>query len=603
MTRATAISAAPVVSQSAPGKSSSALLQRECACEGKTSLGGVCEECGSKQLQRKPNGRFDGGSVPSIVHEVLRSPGQPLDSRTRAFMEPRLGHSFGGIRIHTDGKAAESARAVNALAYTVGRDVVFEAGKYAPSTRVGQELIAHELTHTVQQKSSSVSGDIILGSDDSSEREARQVAQQVSSGKPIPEPSGITRTFEDNRILRRAANNEPAGGCGVCRSPTLAGTDAHTRIQGLFKRAYRDINTEASFTSDDGTKATITSADYKENGRLDLIRINRSSVPTLVEIGEIKPDNDQGREDGKRDLGFYRTEVQKLLKGPSFAVEFLDVAAPPAQLSIVEKPSCRAQILTVRNTKLGGQAGLYLYSCNPPASQIDKSCCQSKAKDPEPAPTKEIDSQPAQRSEGDKQLDQALGKVREAINALARQLSLNEGDHKAQLDLIFKPSFTGFAGFWTNRLFNTDPPDTAIWANVHGSLAGARRALSERKLEDAVGGFVRARRAYLIALKRYLNWKQGIPGAAKKMEHAIEIVAVGIVLAFVAPTVVARAASFASSGASTAVATEQTVIRIADAVAKADRVMIAADAAMTETEILAEAELEAEMEMLNLLKF
>src|SRR5512143_3677565 len=70
--------------------------------------------------------------VPSIVHDVLRSPGRPLDANTRAFMEPRFGHDFSGVRVHTDAQAAESARAVNALAYTGGGDVELGAGQYAP---------------------------------------------------------------------------------------------------------------------------------------------------------------------------------------------------------------------------------------------------------------------------------------------------------------------------------------------------------------------------------------------------------------------------------------------------------------------------------------
>ena len=70
--------------------------------------------------------------APSIIHDVLRAPGQPLDATTRAFMEPRFGHDFSRVRVHSDAKAAESARAVNALAYTVGQDVVFGVGQYAP---------------------------------------------------------------------------------------------------------------------------------------------------------------------------------------------------------------------------------------------------------------------------------------------------------------------------------------------------------------------------------------------------------------------------------------------------------------------------------------
>lgn len=89
--------------------------------------------------------------VPPIVHEVLRSSGQPLDASTRAFMEPRFGHDFSRVRVHTDARAAESAREVNALAYTVGRDVVFGKGQYALATGAGKQLLAHELVHTIQQ--------------------------------------------------------------------------------------------------------------------------------------------------------------------------------------------------------------------------------------------------------------------------------------------------------------------------------------------------------------------------------------------------------------------------------------------------------------------
>lgn len=97
--------------------------------------------------------RSAAAGVPAIVHEVLRTPGQPLEPATRASMEPHFGHDFGAVRVHTDARAAESARAVDALAYTVGRNVVFGAGQYAPTSSAGQRLLAHELTHVVQQSS------------------------------------------------------------------------------------------------------------------------------------------------------------------------------------------------------------------------------------------------------------------------------------------------------------------------------------------------------------------------------------------------------------------------------------------------------------------
>jgi hypothetical protein len=91
--------------------------------------------------------------VPSIVQTTLNgSPGQPLDSMTRGFMESRFGHDFSKVRVHTDARAAESARAVNAQAYTVGHNVVFGSGLYAPESDAGRRLLAHELSHVLQQK-------------------------------------------------------------------------------------------------------------------------------------------------------------------------------------------------------------------------------------------------------------------------------------------------------------------------------------------------------------------------------------------------------------------------------------------------------------------
>jgi hypothetical protein len=94
--------------------------------------------------------------VPTSIRNVLNSGGQPLDCETRSFFEPRLGVDLSAVRVHTDVNAAGSAREMNALAFTVGRNVVFGAGQYAPGTTEGQKLLAHELTHTIQQSSLAV---------------------------------------------------------------------------------------------------------------------------------------------------------------------------------------------------------------------------------------------------------------------------------------------------------------------------------------------------------------------------------------------------------------------------------------------------------------
>jgi len=106
---------------------------------------------GVKGIQRQSKSATTDHSVSDNFISGLGS-GRPLDSATRAFFEPRFGTDFSHVRVHTDSHAAASARSVNALAYTVGHDVVFGAGQYAPQTSEGRHLLAHELTHVVQQR-------------------------------------------------------------------------------------------------------------------------------------------------------------------------------------------------------------------------------------------------------------------------------------------------------------------------------------------------------------------------------------------------------------------------------------------------------------------
>lgn len=131
-------------------------IQRQCvACAGGGSSCPACEEEEPMRVLRKAPGATV-GDAPASVDSVLRSPGQPLGSSALAFFEPRFGRDLSQVRIHTDREAQQSARDVKALAYTVGSHVVFDAGRYAPGTPAGQRLIAHELTHVVQQSSESL---------------------------------------------------------------------------------------------------------------------------------------------------------------------------------------------------------------------------------------------------------------------------------------------------------------------------------------------------------------------------------------------------------------------------------------------------------------
>jgi hypothetical protein len=194
------------IKQSSTALTGRGVLQRACACGSHTLAGGECNACSKRTMQLQPS-RVQAGpvnEVPASVHEVLRSAGQPLDPATRHLMESSFDHDFSRVRtrvsetrvarsglsvnkpgdvhereadrvasavlqrppsaaasrrlydfsqvrVHHDNRAAASARAVNARAYTVGNTIVFGEGQYAPQTSAGRRLLAHELTHVMQQ--------------------------------------------------------------------------------------------------------------------------------------------------------------------------------------------------------------------------------------------------------------------------------------------------------------------------------------------------------------------------------------------------------------------------------------------------------------------
>ncbi len=165
-----------------PNTPHTGLLQRKCACSGLT---GNCEECKKQKLQKKPaHAGAPMSTAPPIVSSVLNSPGQPLDTETRAFMEPRFSHDFSHVRIHTDHSAVESARAVNAVAYTVGPHIAF-AKPFSPAQQTDRGLLAHELAHVVQQEGVSAGADSTIevgAANDNSEKEADEFASSVMNG-------------------------------------------------------------------------------------------------------------------------------------------------------------------------------------------------------------------------------------------------------------------------------------------------------------------------------------------------------------------------------------------------------------------------------------
>jgi hypothetical protein len=153
------------------------MLQRACAC------GGECESCKKKKLQRRAAGPGP-DTIPESVHRTIGRSGSPLPRATRGMFEAVLGHDFSGVRVHADAASAASAHDVNARAYTVGQNIVFGSGEYRPGTAAGDHLLAHELTHVVQQ---SGSGGTLQRQglddreEDEKEREAESLADRATS--------------------------------------------------------------------------------------------------------------------------------------------------------------------------------------------------------------------------------------------------------------------------------------------------------------------------------------------------------------------------------------------------------------------------------------
>jgi Domain of unknown function (DUF4157) len=149
---------------------------------------------------------------PSPVHDVINSGGgQPLDPGVRADMEARLGHNFCDVRVHHDARAEESARAVNAHAYTVGPNVVFRRDRYDPSSETGRVTLAHELTHVIQQRSGPVDGTDAPGGirlSDPSDRFEQEAASNAERAMATPAPAPLSASAPATPALAAVQRQE-----------------------------------------------------------------------------------------------------------------------------------------------------------------------------------------------------------------------------------------------------------------------------------------------------------------------------------------------------------------------------------------------------------
>lgn len=160
-------------------QTSAPTLRRKCDCTGK---GADCKCDEEKPIQRYAASTQQSQGQQPNVSEALGSDSQPLDDSVRSAFESRFGVDFSAVRIHAGPRAADSARSLNALAFTFGRDIIFNRGQYAPRSRDGARVLAHELAHVAQQKSANFAvsgGEPVTQPSDASEVEADRIAEEV----------------------------------------------------------------------------------------------------------------------------------------------------------------------------------------------------------------------------------------------------------------------------------------------------------------------------------------------------------------------------------------------------------------------------------------
>lgn len=232
---------------SSPSTASTSELRRKCSCGGDSE--GECKECRTKRLavQRLSSTADAGLEAPPVVEEVLATAGQPLADSVRRSLEPGFGYDFSQVRIHDHSKAAESARSVNALAYTVGNHIVFGDGQYDPGTSSGDRLLAHELTHTIQQTGGTPGGLQRQPSDDEAEvlqggaiaGAAGAVNQAVGPTGPAPVPIAPSAGPTGPSPVPMAGPTGPTGPAPAppAKAPAAAGCKASPAVPFTANKA------------------------------------------------------------------------------------------------------------------------------------------------------------------------------------------------------------------------------------------------------------------------------------------------------------------------------------------------------------------------------
>lgn len=304
-----------------------ATLARKCDC-GNHASGGTCDACAEKKKRKLS--RFaerpaqSGDAAPPIVHDVLRGGGEQLPDNVRAVMEPRFGADFSDVRLHTDETAAQSARAVSAHAYTAGSHIAFASGRYQPSTGEGQRLLAHELTHVVQQRGSGGAGSgqgagaLTIGDPaDASEREADTTADRVLGAQPHA-AAGAPRIGAGGAGLQRDLSDGAIGGIVAAG---IAGSVAAGFLiawgAGAFDKEHFTTDELIAYLDELAETHAPKKKTISDNMARDVVRHWLSGKDPKIDVSK----GHQGKQKSLTSIELRRLLIQEMLAGPTTAAD------------------------------------------------------------------------------------------------------------------------------------------------------------------------------------------------------------------------------------------------------------------------------------------
>jgi hypothetical protein len=502
--------------------------------------------------------------------------GAALDPVTRAWADSRFGYDFGDVRVYSD---PVLTGALGAAALTTGTSIVFAPGRYAPGTPSGRRLLVHELAHVRQQRGLTGPPRSVGRPDTAAERQADRAADLADAARPLPEtwhvPEAGTIQLHPGEECPAPPEWQPESAAPVTiygpanrlLERTYRATHAGPRDQILVGSDFLyGGNPDFGITLPRGAK----DARFAQEFLAELRGVRRQRAPDIIDftartIYEIKTAG--YADEGQKQLGdeYRLAEVLQIKHGGPPWNRVNATWFPPHVLGPLEgNPDC---VLCTAATKHPvGKEGLILY-------QVYRHSRKNREQEA-PRPSREAEAKA-----------RALSALAEGAQKLRRQLDFYSGEHRVQAELIDRPSFSGFAGYWTNQLFNGPVPPQTIWLNAFASLAAVDSSVRARDVRRATESLIRGRREFLLAQRRYVAWKEGIEPAGRKAKVAIGVLAFTTIAAFVAPQLLTP---------EKAPVAEQLAVRISAMIAEADAKMLAADAIVSEAEIAAEATEEVE---------